>query len=262
LAIIEINNVGKTYPNGCVALDSICLSIEEGQFVAIIGPSGSGKTTLIRLMNGLEPATKGCVVVDNLKVCKHQLRKIRSRVGMVFQHFNLVDQLNVMTNVLSGRLARRHWLPSMLYLFHHSDYAAATDALRRVELLDKAWSRADKLSGGQQQRVGVARALAQEPKVILADEPVASLDPVIGRGIIKLLKAISERDGITVVANLHQVKMVRQFADRVIGLHDGRIVFDASPSRMDDAALHRIYYGETNENDRDNKGQHLAVADL
>lgn len=262
MAIIEINDVGKTYPNGCVALDSICLSVEEGQFVAIIGPSGSGKTTLIRLMNGLEPATKGCVVVDNLKVCKHQLRKIRSRVGMVFQHFNLVDQLNVMTNVLSGRLARRHWLPSMLYLFHHSDYAAATDALRRVELLDKAWSRADKLSGGQQQRVGVARALAQGPKVILADEPVASLDPVIGRGIIKLLKEISKRDGITVVANLHQVKMARQFADRVIGLHAGRIVFDASPSRMDDAALHHIYYGETNENDRGNKGQHLAVADL
>lgn len=261
MAIIEINDVSKTYPNGCSALDSICLSIEEGQFVAIIGPSGSGKTTLIRLMNGLEPATKGCVVVDNLKVCKHHLRKIRSRVGMVFQHFNLVDQLNVMTNVLSGRLSRRHWLPSILYLFHKTDYAAATEALRRVELLGKAWTRADKLSGGQQQRAGVARALAQEPKMILADEPVASLDPVIGRGIIKLLKEISERDGITVVANLHQVKMVRQFADRVIGLHNGRIVFDGSPSRLDDAALHRIYYGVANENDLNgNKDQHLAVA--
>lgn len=262
MAIIKLNHVNKIYLNGCLALDTIDLHIKAGQFVAVIGPSGSGKTTLIRLMNGLEKATTGCVIVDNLKVCKHHLRKIRSRVGMVFQHFNLVDQLNVMTNVLSGRLAMRHWLPSMFYLFHKTDYAAATEALRRVELLGKAWTRADMLSGGQQQRVGVARALAQGPKVILADEPVASLDPVTGRSIIKLLKDISLRDGITIVANLHQVKIVKQFADRVIGLHSGRIVFDEPPNRLDDAALRRIYYGDTKDTEDGNKDKQLAVADL
>lgn len=261
MAIIEMNDVSKTYPNGCKALTPMNLCIEKGQFVSIIGPSGAGKTTLIRLINGLEQTSTGSVVTDNLKVCKHHLKKIRSRVGMVFQHFNLVDQLNVMTNVLSGRLARSHWLPSMFYLFRRSDRDAAAEALKRVELLEKAWERADKLSGGQQQRVGVARALAQHPKVILADEPVASLDPVIGRGIITLLRDISVKDGITVVANLHQVKMAKEFSDRVIGLNNGRMVFDDIPARLDDEALHHIYHGKPKGSFHEDKGIHLAVAD-
>ena len=261
MAIIELDDISKTYPNGCEALARINLRIEKGQFVSIIGPSGAGKTTLIRLINGLEQATTGCVVTDNLKVCKHHLKKIRSRVGMVFQHFNLVDQLNVMTNVLSGRLARSHWLPSMFFLFRRPDHDAATEALKRVELLEKAWERADKLSGGQQQRVGVARALAQHPKVILADEPVASLDPVIGRGIIKLLRDISAKDGITVVANLHQVKMAKEFSDRIIGLNEGRIVFDDIPARLDDKSLHNIYHGKPKVSSHEDKGTYLAVAD-
>ncbi len=262
MAIIELKDVSKIYPNDCLALAPLNLSIDAGQFVSIIGPSGAGKTTLIRLINGLEQASSGSVVTDNLKVCKHHLKKIRSRVGMVFQLFNLVDQLNVMTNVLSGRLARCHWLPSVFYLFRRSDYAAATQALKRVDLLDKAWIRADKLSGGQQQRVGVARALVQNPKVILADEPVASLDPVIGRGIIKLLKDISLHSGITVVANLHQVRMAKEFADRVIGLNAGRIVFDDTPSRLDDAALHLIYHGHPKAVEDEEQSKQLAVADL
>jgi len=260
MAIIELNDISKTYPNGYPALARATLHIQEGQFVSIIGPSGAGKTTLIRLINGLEQTSTGCVVTDNLKVCKHHLKKIRSRVGMVFQHFNLVDQLNVMTNVLSGRLARSHWLPSLFYLFRQSDREAAEDALQRVELLDKAWERADKLSGGQQQRVGVARALAQNPKIILADEPVGSLDPVIGRGITKLLKDISRTDGITVVANLHQMKMVEEFSDRIIGLNNGQIVFDDTPSRLDDESLYYIYHGKSKACSHEDKSAHLAVA--
>lgn len=261
MAIIELNGASKIYPNGCLALAPLSLKIEAGQFVSFIGPSGAGKTTLIRLINGLEQTSSGCVVTDNLKVCRHHLKKIRSRVGMVFQHFNLVDQLNVMTNVLSGRLAGCHWLTSSFYLFRKSDYDAAAEALKRVDLLDKAWVRADKLSGGQQQRVGVARALVQNPKVILADEPVASLDPVIGRGIIKLLKDISVRNGITVLANLHQVRMAKEFADRVIGLNAGRVVFDDIPSRLDDAALYQIYHGKSEEVVNEDQSKHLAVAD-
>jgi phosphonate transport system ATP-binding protein len=260
MAIIELQDVSKTYANGCAALARTSLHIEKGQFVSIIGPSGAGKTTLIRLINGLEQATSGSVVTDNLRVCKHHLKKIRLRVGMVFQHFNLVDQLNVMTNVLCGRLAHAPWLPSLFYLFRRADREAAEAALGRVGLLEKAWERADKLSGGQQQRVGVARALAQHPKVILADEPVASLDPVIGRGIIELLKDISQNDGITVVANLHQVRMAKEFSDRIIGLNGGRVVFDDHPSRLDEEALHYIYHGKTKAYSREDKSANLAVA--
>ena len=168
---------------------------------------------------------------------------------MVFQQFNLVNRLSVMTNVLTGRLAYRSWLSSAFYLFCKEDLDIAREALSRVGLTEKAWERADKLSGGQQQRVGIARALAQRPKVILADEPVASLDPVTSEEIMSLLREICEREGITVVVNLHQVDLARRFADRIIGMSSGKIVFDGHPQQMSQPELHTIYHREGIEND-------------
>jgi phosphonate transport system ATP-binding protein len=163
---------------------------------------------------------------------------------MIFQHYNLVSRLSVMTNALTGRLKHRSWLGSMLYLFRKNDMDLAFQALDRVGLLDRAWDRADRLSGGQQQRVGIARALAQAPRILLADEPVASLDPVTSEEIMQILREICDRDGITVIVNLHQVDLARRFAGRVIGLNAGKIVFDGHPDALDQRTLARIYHTE------------------
>ncbi len=238
---IIIRDVAKRYANGFEALKGVSADIPAGSFTVILGPSGAGKSTLLRTINGLETPTSGSVRIAEQQVTPATLREVRSQVGMVFQHFNLVDRLSVMTNVLTGRLSHRSWLGSLLYLFQRCDMDIAHDALVRVGLTDKAWSRADKLSGGQQQRVGIARALAQRPRVILADEPVASLDPVTSEEIMGLLREICTRDGITVVVNLHQVELARRFADRVIGLNDGVVVYDGAASGLDRATLSNIY---------------------
>lgn len=241
MAQIDIKNVCKCYPNGFEALKGVSVEIAAGSFAVILGPSGAGKSTLLRTINGLETPTAGTIQIGENIVTPSTLREVRSQVGMVFQHFNLVDRLSVMTNVLTGRLSHRSWLGSLLYLFRKEDIDLAHDALIRVGLTDKAWNRADKLSGGQQQRVGIARALAQQPRVILADEPVASLDPVTSEEIMGLLREICTRDGITVVVNLHQVELAKRFADRVIGLNDGLVVYDGPASGLDRATLSKIY---------------------
>lgn len=246
---ISIQAVTKRFPNGFEALKGVNAEIKPGSFTVILGPSGAGKSTLLRLMNGLETPTQGSLRIGGEVVNGKQLRPIRSKVAMVFQQFNLVDRLSVVTNVLTGRLAHRSWLGSVFYLFRQEDMGIAQEALSRVALTDKAWNRADKLSGGQQQRVGIARALAQRPKVILADEPVASLDPVSSEEIMTLLRDICDRDGITVVVNLHQVELARRFADRIIGMNSGRIVFDGSPEHMTQTVLRTIYHREGIEND-------------
>jgi len=246
---ISIQAVTKRFPNGFEALKGVNAEIKPGSFTVILGPSGAGKSTLLRLMNGLETPTNGSLRIGGEVVNGKQLRRIRSKVAMVFQQFNLVDRLSVVTNVLTGRLAHRSWVGSVFYLFRHEDMGIAQEALSRVALTDKAWNRADKLSGGQQQRVGIARALAQRPKVILADEPVASLDPVSSEEIMTLLRDICDRDGITVVVNLHQVELARRFADRIIGMNSGRIVFDGSPEQMTQTVLRTIYQREGIEND-------------
>jgi phosphonate transport system ATP-binding protein len=246
---ISIQAVTKRFPNGFEALKGINVEIKPGSFTVILGPSGAGKSTLLRLMNGLETPTSGSLRIGGEVVNGKQLRRIRSKVAMVFQQFNLVDRLSVVTNVLTGRLAHRSWVGSLFYLFRHEDMGIAQEALSRVALTDKAWNRADKLSGGQQQRVGIARALAQHPKVILADEPVASLDPVSSEEIMTLLRDICDRDGITVVVNLHQVELARRFADRIIGMNSGRIVFDGSAQQMTATVLRTIYQREGIEND-------------
>jgi phosphonate transport system ATP-binding protein len=238
---IIINKVGKKFPNGFEALKGISTEIASGSFTVILGPSGAGKSTLLRTINGLEVPSSGSIQIGNDKVTGNNLRDIRSHVGMVFQQFNLVDRLSVMTNVLIGRLSHRSWLFSLLYLFRRVDVEIAHAALIRVGLTDKAWNRADKLSGGQQQRVGIARALAQQPRIILADEPVASLDPVTSEEIMELLREICTSDGITVVVNLHQVDLAKRFADRVIGMNEGLVVYDGPASGLDRETLARIY---------------------
>ncbi|MDR0997272.1 MAG: phosphonate ABC transporter ATP-binding protein [Zoogloeaceae bacterium] len=241
MANVSIGHVEKRFGNGFQALKGVSAEIESGSFTVVLGPSGAGKSTLLRLVNGLETPSAGQVAVAGRPVTPRNLRAIRGEVGMVFQHFNLVDRLSVMTNVLVGRLRAASWLASLLYLFRREDMEIAHHALARVGLVDKSWERACRLSGGQQQRVGIARALAQRPRVILADEPVASLDPATSEEIMQLLREICRRDGITLLVNLHQVDLARRFADRILGLNAGQLVFDGSPAELDAAALERIY---------------------
>lgn len=241
MAHVTIDNVEKRFDNDFLALKGVSVEIASGSFTVVLGPSGAGKSTLLRLVNGLETPSRGQIAVDGTPVTRTNLRTIRGEVGMVFQHFNLVDRLSVMTNVLVGRLKTRSWIGSLLYLFRQEDITIAHESLERVGLVEKSWERADRLSGGQQQRVGVARALTQRPRVILADEPVASLDPVTSEEIMQLLREICDRDRITFLVNLHQVDLAKRFADRVIGLNAGRMVFDGTPAQLDRVALASIY---------------------
>lgn len=238
---VKINNIHKMYNNGFKALTGLSLEIERGKFTAILGSSGAGKSTLLRTINGLETITSGSITVSGVNVCKKNLRTVRSDAAMVFQNYNLVNRLSVMANVLTGRLSKRNPLLSLLHLFPKEDYAIASDALTCVGMEDRPWSRADKLSGGQQQRIGIARALAQNPSIILADEPVASLDPVSSTEVLTLLKKIAQDRNITVVTSLHQVDFAKEYADRIIGMNKGQIVFDGAPAELTENMLERIY---------------------
>jgi phosphonate transport system ATP-binding protein len=244
MALIHITDLTKRFANGTEALRGVSLEVEQGSFVVILGPSGAGKSTLLRSINGLDQPTSGVVALNGQPLTGRNVRQVRKTVAMVFQHFNLVGRLNVLTNVLLGRLAHQSFVGSLaglLYLFGRNDIAIAHRMLAKVGLVEKAWSRADQLSGGQQQRVGIARALAQQPQVVLADEPVASLDPVTGVEIMELLRTICANDGITMVVNLHQVDLARRYADRIVGLNAGRLVFDGSPAELTQTHLDRIY---------------------
>lgn len=242
--MLKIEELSKTYPSGTRALRSVSFDVPTGQFVAIIGLSGSGKSTLLRCINRLVQPTSGRVLLDNVDVTaasSDELRRIRRRIGMVFQHFNLVKRSSVMTNVLSGRLGYAPALPTLLHRFRTQDYADARDSLVRVGLAGRETQRADTLSGGQQQRVGIARALMQKPDLILADEPVASLDPATAHSVLNHLEQMNKQDGMTVLCNLHFLSLARRYADRVIGLKDGEIVFDGLPEEIDDERFREIY---------------------
>lgn len=228
MSLIQVNQVSKRYENGFQALHPTTLTINPGEFTVILGPSGAGKSTLLRLLNGLETPSSGEIFIADRQLTRENRRRIRAKVGMVFQQFNLVGRLNVMTNVLTGRLYHRSWWESLFYLFPQKDYEMAHWVLARVDLTEKAWNRASRLSGGQQQRVAIARVLAQQPEVILADEPVASLDPKVSEEIMNLLLEICNKDGVTVVASLHQVGLAIKFAERIIGINQGRVVFDGT----------------------------------
>jgi phosphonate transport system ATP-binding protein len=242
--MLQINNLTKVYEGGVLALDKVSFSVPKGQFLAVIGLSGSGKSTLLRCINRLIEPSAGQILwngVDITAASQDDLRRIRRKIGMVFQHFNLVHRSSVITNVLAGRLGYINPAWSLINRFPRMDIDKALKQLTRVGIADKAYYRADELSGGQQQRVGIARALMQDPEIILADEPVASLDPVLAHSIMQYLEQINQEDGVTVLCSLHFLDLVHRYADRVVALNDGRLVFDGLPAEIDDLKFKEIY---------------------
>jgi len=242
--MLKIENLTKVYPNGTVALRDVSFEVADGEFLAVIGLSGAGKSTLLRCINRLIEPTSGRITwngIDLTALSQAEMRKVRRQMGMVFQQFNLVKRSSVMTNVLSGRLGYVSPYQSLFNYFSADDHARALKNLERLGLRDKAYVRADSLSGGQQQRVGIARALMQEPKLILADEPVASLDPVLSHSILKYLEQMNKEDGITVLCSLHFLDLVHRYSTRAIGLKEGRIVFQGLPQEIDDVQFKTIF---------------------
>lgn len=242
--MLKVENLTKIYDGGIRALDNVSFEVEKGEFLAIIGLSGSGKSTLLRCINRLIEPTEGTVTWDGVDITnasQEELRRIRRRIGMVFQHFNLVNRSKVLTNVLAGRLGYSNPALSVVNRFSKADMDKAYAQLARVGLEEKATARADELSGGQQQRVGVARAMMQDPEIMLADEPVASLDPVLAHSIMQYLERINQDDGVMVLCSLHFLDLVHQYADRVIALNEGKLVFEGSPQEIDDKRFKEIY---------------------
>jgi phosphonate transport system ATP-binding protein len=248
--LLQVQNLTKVYPSGTVALKDISFEVADGEFLVVIGLSGSGKSTLLRCINRLIEPTSGRILWDGKDItaaAPAELRTIRRQIGMVFQQFNLVRRSSVITNVLSGRLGYANpWL-SLIGLWPPSERDRAMRALERVGIADKAESRADALSGGQQQRVGVARALMQEPRLLLADEPIASLDPVLAHSILQYLEQLNKKDGITVICSLHFLDLVHRYASRVIGLKDGIKVFEGLPQEIDRKRFKEVYGEEAQE---------------
>jgi len=245
--MLEIKNLTKVYADGTVALKEVNFKVEDGEFLVIIGLSGSGKSTLLRCINRLIEPTEGEIIWDGKDITKAEpaeLRRFRRKIGMIFQQFNLVKRSNVLTNVLSGRLGYVQPWTSLLHRFPSKDRRMAMEALVRVGIEEQARKRADELSGGQQQRVGIARALMQEPRMILADEPVASLDPVLAHTILGYLEQMNKELKITVICSLHYLDLVQRYATRVIGLREGQIVYRGSQEdirRMTDEQFKEIY---------------------
>ncbi len=243
MALLRFERVEKTFPNGVRALRDVSLDFHAGEVATVLGRSGAGKSTLLRCANGLETVTSGQVTVDGTPVGPSTLRQVRRQVGMVFQQFNLVPRLSVMANVLCGRLGERDWRTSLFFAFPKEDYDLAEEALEKVGLADRAWDRADRLSGGQQQRVAIARTLVQRPKVVLADEPVASLDPSVSETVMELLVESVRATGSALVMNLHQVETARRFSDRIIGIREGSVSFDVPASQLDEGLTAPLYAG-------------------
>ena len=245
--MIRFEHVSKVYSNGVKGLDDVTLDIEQGEFVAIIGLSGAGKSTLIRSINRMHGITDGSLTVDGVNVTSLRgkgLRKFRRKIGMIFQSFNLITRTTVINNVLTSRVPDLPWWRSLLGAYRREDKIAALEALDKVGILDKAYSRVDQLSGGQQQRVALARTLAQNPSIILADEPVAALDPVTAKQVMEDFRHINKEMKITVIINIHHVDLALEYADRVIGIRAGRIVYDGPASQVDEAVLSSIYNGK------------------
>ena len=242
--MIEFENVDVTYPGGLKALKNVTLTIERGELVVIVGLSGAGKSTLLRAINGFVPITAGSVRVNGTDVrgaSESTLRELRGGIGMIFQTFNLVYRTTVINNVLMGRLSKVPRWRSMLGLWPAADKEIALQSLERVEIVEKTYIRASNLSGGQQQRVGIARALAQQPQILLADEPVASVDPVTSHTIMQDLRRINRDLDITTIINLHFLDLARSYGKRLIGLRDGLLVFDGDIADVDDETFRGIY---------------------
>nr|WP_159619003.1 phosphonate ABC transporter ATP-binding protein [Ruania rhizosphaerae] len=241
---LSLTDVSVTYPNGTRALKNVSVHIEPGEIVSIVGLSGSGKSTLIRTINGLVPVTSGWVTAGGHDVTRARgraLRELRGHVGMIFQGFNLADRVSVLDNVLVGRFAHTPTIRTVLGLNRAADRELALRALDSVGMLEKVWTRAGALSGGQKQRVAIARALSQEPSVMLADEPVASLDPPTAHAVMNDLARTSSERGLTVLINIHLMDLARQYTQRMIGLRDGELVYDGPAAEATDADFEQIY---------------------
>ena len=248
--MLEIQHLHKVYPNGTHGLTDVSFTVNDGEFLVVIGLSGSGKSTLLRCINRLIEPTEGKIIWDGVDITaarSGEMLRIRRRIGMVFQQFNLVKRSSVLANVLAGRLGYANLWLSLLGVWPPADRARAQRALERVGIADKAHARADALSGGQQQRVGIARALMQEPRLILADEPVASLDPVLSHSILQYLEQLNRDEKITVICSLHFLDLVHRYATRVVALKDGRVVFTGLPQEIDRARFKEIYGEEAVE---------------
>lgn len=248
--MLEIRDLVKVYPSGTRAVDGVTLDIQRGEFVVLIGLSGSGKSSLLRCINRLVEPTSGTIVFDGTDVTRAngpELRRTRRRIGMIFQSFNLVRRTSVLSNTLSGRLGYRTTWRTIAGRPSPHDVIEAFENLGRVGIADKAYARADALSGGQQQRVGIARALMQRPELMLADEPVASLDPATSHSVMKYLEEINKKDGITVICSLHFLSLARRYGTRVIALKGGKVAFDGRPSEIDERRFKEIYGEEAIE---------------
>lgn len=244
--MIEFKNVTKIYANGVKGLDEVTLKIDQGEFVGIIGLSGAGKSTLLRSINRMHDITTGELLVDEKKVKDlkgNELRRFRRRIGMIFQSFNLVTRTSVIKNVLTANVPDMPFWRVLLGIYTKEDKIKALEALDKVGILEKAYIRTDQLSGGQQQRVALARTLAQNPKVILADEPVAALDPVTAKQVMNDFKKINKEMNISILINIHHVELALNYADRIIGIGAGRILYDGPASEVDESILNKIYAG-------------------
>lgn len=248
--ILEVSQLQKIYPNGTHALKGVDVTVEKGEFLVVIGLSGSGKSTFLRCINRLHDPTEGSIKFEGEEITAIKgkpLRTLRSRIGMIFQHFNLIPRKTVLTNVLTGTLSRTSVVKSVLGIFSEEDKKKAMDLIKLVGLSGKENHRADNLSGGQQQRVAIARALMQDPKILLADEPVASLDPATSHSVMKYLKKVQEELQVTVICNLHFLSLVREYATRVIALKDGKLIYEGNPLDIDEEWFRTIYGEEAVE---------------
>lgn len=244
MPILEFRNVSKMYNNTTKALDNVNFTIEEGEFVSVIGPSGAGKSTILRCINRLVDASLGEVIFDGQDVTHVKgkaLRKVRTKTGMIFQHYNLVDRLSVIENVLHGTLGKKSTISGMIGHYTEGEKISAIEILEQLGLADEIYKRCDELSGGQKQRVGIARAIMQEPKLILCDEPIASLDPKASKVIMDQLSDINRRMKITCVVNLHQVDVAMKYSERIIGVAKGQIVYDGPADKLTQDMIHKIY---------------------
>lgn len=260
MPILEFQHVSKVYNNTTKALDDLSFSVKEGEFLSIIGPSGAGKSTILRCINRLVDATDGKIINDGkdiMHINKRQLRNVRTKTGMIFQHYNLVDRLSVMENVLHGRLGQKSTFSGMIGHYSESEKEQAFAILEELGLAEQAYKRCDALSGGQKQRVGIARAIMQQPKLILCDEPIASLDPKASKTIMDHLAQINQSMQITCIVNLHQVDVAMKYSQRILGIAAGKLVFDGTPSELTQEKIHEIYQSNAKDLMLDMQGERV-----
>jgi phosphonate transport system ATP-binding protein len=254
MPLLEVHELRVVYQNGNEALKSISFSAERGELIGIIGRSGAGKSTLLRSINGMQKPTSGQIILDGVDLTamsESELRRARREIGFIWQEYNLVERLPAITNVLTGRLGYSNGFATLLGYFDKTHREIALRSLERVGLLHRAKFRADKLSGGEKQRVSIARAISQEPKILLADEPVASLDPELSVQVLSDLARVAREVGVLTLINIHQVELAQQFCDRLVGIARGRIVFDGPPSELNISILDAIYRFDKNLSEKD-----------